>query len=469
MRHIDNCTMVIIDTLNYSKAIISLKNSLSECSFDRVLFLTDVQLDVPEAEVIIIPTIHSKDEYSQFVMKHLWEYITTDYVLITQQDSWILNGHLFPEELYEIDYAGALWLETDGLANGNGGFSWRSKRLCETVGKDDFINSATPEDVSHCRVYRSYLETKYGLKWASDELCERFSYELRAPIQRTFGFHSFFHPEYKEHIVLKRTASLGDLIMLELVIDYYAEKGLQVVIDTIPEFMQAFSRYRHKLIHISQMDVRIKPVRTISFDMAYEINPKQLVAKSYTDLTGENIPLRNSILNFPLDNNGSLFSKYILIHVDETGLNHRNCQGVNWDLVVSYYQRLGYQVFQTGKRMKEQVAPFINLSNIDMLMFMIAGADLFIGIDSSPLQMAVGLGTLAIGMFGSVNWRYRYLPTEKMIPLHTPCVKEDDDFCYHSETGTTGVTCKYNSDNPPCVQFNEWEIIRAANKLLKLN
>jgi len=134
MKKIERTTLLIIDCLKYGRAVTSLKKSMEKCSFDRVIFFTDIELEVEGVEVITIAPIKSKDEYSFFVLKDLFRYITTDFILLQQWDSWILESEEFDDRLYEVDYAGALWPEQDSLRNGNGGFSWRSKRLLDAVG-----------------------------------------------------------------------------------------------------------------------------------------------------------------------------------------------------------------------------------------------------------------------------------------------------------------------------------------------
>lgn len=465
---IKHVTLIAVDCVNYYLTIKSLRNCMDKCEFDKTIFCTDIDLKEEGIDVIKIDRINSKEEYSKFIIKELYKHFDTLYCLIVQHDGTILNADCWDERFYKYSYIGAKWNYPDGRNVGNGGFSMRSWKLQSILGTDDNIEIYSPEDEVISRLYRNYLEFNYDIQFPPETIADKFSFELNAPYQKTFGHHAYFHLPFKEHIILKRTAAAGDVIMLEPVISYYCDKGYQVVLDTLPQFMELFSRYKCKILHISEMDNRVKPIKCINFDLAYESKPKQLVLKSYIELTGENIPLRNSQLYFPVDGNAHLFERCILIHIDETGMPHRNCQGVNWNVVVAYYTKLGYLVFQIGKRMREQVAPYLNTTNIESLMFMLSGCSLLIGLDSSPLQIAVGLGTPAIGFFGSVNPALRYLPTDRLIPLHSPCVKPETDFCYHSEVGTTGVRCIYYEEHPPCVQFSEYEIIKEGNKLLNI-
>jgi hypothetical protein len=150
MRRIKDCTLIAIDTLNPGAAIASLRKSMAQCEFDEVILYTNVDIKLDGIRVAVINDIKSKDEYSEFILKQAWLAINTNYVLVSQHDSWVLNGDCFDERLYQYDYAGALWIEDDGLANGNGGLSWRSLRLMKIVAADDHINDTAPEDFAIC-------------------------------------------------------------------------------------------------------------------------------------------------------------------------------------------------------------------------------------------------------------------------------------------------------------------------------
>src|ERR1700678_1297518 len=156
MKKLSNASLVIIDCKNYGQALSALKKSMTKMAFEKVLFLTDI--DIPKLphgiEIKKISRIKSKDEYSAFCIKSLYKYIETDHFHLIQWDSEIIDGSLWDDDWYNYDYVAPLWpFETDGLSVGCGGFSWRSKRLHEILGTDDFILGTPPEDVTICRIY----------------------------------------------------------------------------------------------------------------------------------------------------------------------------------------------------------------------------------------------------------------------------------------------------------------------------
>src|SRR5690606_10731811 len=150
-----------------------------------VLFFTDKhprefkEEKSEQIEFCILPEpIKSKEEYSEFIITQLWRYVTTSHVLIIQHDGYVLDGSIWSDAFLEYDYIGAPWLHQDGRNVGNGGFSLRSKRLMHIMASDDFIQARHPEDEVIGRLYRGYLEGKYKIQFAPEEVAHRFSYEL---------------------------------------------------------------------------------------------------------------------------------------------------------------------------------------------------------------------------------------------------------------------------------------------------
>lgn len=465
MRHIGNCTLLAIDCYQYGSAVASLQKSMMQCYFEKVIFFTDIQIKLDGIEVIKIESLKSKDDYSHFVCKRLWEYIKTDFVIISQHDSWILDGSQFDERLYNIDYAGALWLESDGLANGNGGMSWRSRKLLEATGKDDFIKATAPEDVAICRVYRSYLEKTYNLKWASDEICEQFSFELREPKQPTFAFHSFFHQPYRPTVILKRSAALGDCIIMEPVMRYYYEQGYNVVLDMPPKFFDLYVQHSFPVKHISQFDKGRIPAKEISLDLAYEVKPRQSYLKSYFEFCGINDYELSRPQLYPLvDEKTKLFKKYACIHIDNRETPHRNVYGIDWQKVQRHLEALGYTVIQVGPNNHEKCGIEINTPSIGFLKFIIAGCDLFVGIDSGPASIAVAYNKPCVLFFGSVNPDYVHPDLTNVEIIQGNCEKA---YCWHSETKTAGMPCAFEGTpkSLQCCKSTYEQVVDAINKL----
>jgi ADP-heptose:LPS heptosyltransferase len=466
MIHLPTVTLLAIDCYNYGAATAALKKSIEQCKFASVKLLTDIDLELDGIEVVQIPTIKSKEQYSLFVIKELYKYFDTDYVLIIQHDGYVLDGKVWKDEFLEYDYIGAPWLYTDGRNVGNGGFSLRSKLLQHALATDKKIEIVSPEDEIIGRMYRYYLEENYAIKFAPQELAESFSFELREPNQKTFGFHSYFHHPYRPTVIIKRTAALGDVLLTEPVAKYYFTKGYNVVLDIPSNMFEMFTNHYFPVKHISQFDKgRITPEKIVNLDLAYEVKPRQNRLKSYFEFCGiKDYKLSRPIL-FPLVNEQTkLFKKYAVIHIDNKNMPHRNIFNVDWKAVKKHLEAYGYVVIQVGHEEHESIGIEINTPSIGFLKFVIAGCDLFLGIDSGPLNIAMAYNKPCVGFFGSVNPKYVHPDMEGLEIIQQPCIYQH---CYHNQISVTGVECIFDVKKPPCCIAETDQVIDAINNLHK--
>jgi tetratricopeptide (TPR) repeat protein len=196
MKYIPNTTLCCIDCLNHDAAVAALEYSLGQCQFDKALLLTDIPVESDKFEIKSIPRIASSQEYSLFVLKELYQYIDTEYVLLIQWDGFVTYGELWQEQFFDYDYIGAPWpWEAEGINVGNGGFSLRSKRLLEAL-QDPRAVSQGPEDEDICKRFRSWLENDYGIRFAPSNLARQFSFERGNYSGPSFGFHGMFNMHY---------------------------------------------------------------------------------------------------------------------------------------------------------------------------------------------------------------------------------------------------------------------------------
>lgn len=462
-------TLICVDCYSYGKAINALQKSLEQIKPSRAIFLTDIPIELDGIEVVQIESIKSKKAYSDFIVKQLYLYFDTLHCLIIQHDGYVLNGDCWDSSFLNFDYIGAAWLYTDGRNVGNGGFSMRSKKLQTILGTDETISVCHHEDDSICRLYRPYLEKTYGIKYADEQVADKFSFELREPISRTFGFHGYFHKPYKPTVILKRSAALGDIISLEPIMRYYYMKGYSIVLDVPESFFEIFLWHYFPIKHISKFDRgRITPEKEIDFDLAYEIKPRQNHIKSYFEIAGiYDYELSNPQL-LQHNDQPNFFNKYVCVHIDERETPDRNIYNIDWKKVEKHLHSMGYFVLQIGKNKHEKIGQEINTASVGVLKFIISGCDFFIGVDSGPAHIAMAYNKPCILFFGSVNPDYIYTDTSNAIILQGNC---DNSYCWHSENGgTSGVPCKYEGTKQhlQCCSTNTWEdVVDAINEFHK--
>jgi hypothetical protein len=415
--------------------------------------------------VINIKHLYSKDDYSKFMIKELGRYeFDTSHLLVIQADGYVLDGKEWTDDFLEYAYIGAPWLYVDSRNVGNGGFSLRSVKLHRSLAEDAFIQCYNNEDDVICRMYRGYLEKSYGIKFAPEELAHKFAFELHQPKQPTFGFHSFFHKPYVEPVVISRQAAMGDIIQLEPVLEYFHKKGHPVYLDTLPGFYELFAKHHFPVGNYAHFDKVIKH-RVINLDEAYEVNPRQLHLKSYFEFAGiKDYVLRNPKINVEIGPDNKMFKKYVVMHLDERDTPHRNTFDVNWQRVTNFLEDKGYTVIQIGLGEAPKVGLRFNAIG-NMLQWVIAGADLFLGVDSGPSHIAVATGRNCVLLFGSVNPAYIHADMQNIQVVQSPCPVQKDG-CWSSVVSNKGVPCEIDVARPPCCVHKTEEVIEKIKKLL---
>lgn len=173
-------------------------------------------LDIQFGEVKIITDelFRGIENYSRWYIKECAKFIDTEHVLIIHADGYVLNQMAWQNDWLQYDYIGATWWYKDNMNVGNGGFSLRSKKLLDIIANDPHITDLHPEDDRICRMYRPYLEQKYDIKYAPEEVANKFSIEAyNSPDNEyngQFGFHGK-HVKFNKYPHLKHY--LTDAIM----------------------------------------------------------------------------------------------------------------------------------------------------------------------------------------------------------------------------------------------------------------
>lgn len=452
MIHLPDVIMVAVTTKDYGNTIKAIHESLKHIKPAKVLLFTDVIYMDEAWQNIVIDRFKSVEDYNHFIFKKLGAFIETSHVLIIQHDGYVINGDAWDNEFLKYDYIGAPWTYTDGRNVGNGGFSLRSRRLHKVIQNDEF-EYTSPEDEKICRYYRQTLQNKYHIRFAPEEVAKKFSFEMQRPTNPTFGFHNYFHAPYKEPIVLKRTGAMGDVIMMEPVMEELHKQGYRVIIDTQEHYFPLFQRHFYPvelLKHVYHSGEDTSQFRVINLDMAYEVEPKSWAPGAYAKACGVNLKSRNPKLIW--NKKHKLFDRYIVLHTDDTDMPHRNVHGVDWIMLASEFEKFGYVVIRVGAG-NGYGGIKINTQSTDMLAWIIAGADYFIGIDSGCAQIAVACRVESFIFFGSVTPEYRYVMDDKIHVIQKQCPILNDG-CYHKVISTVGQDCEVNKERPPCITHN---------------
>jgi hypothetical protein len=171
--------------LNYQNKIVR---------FNSVKIFLTYEFNSPNIQTQIINRCDIND-YSDFCLYSISKHFDTDYVLIFQDDGFVLNHHLWDDEFFNYDYIGAPWpyslkWNSTDYRVGNGGFSLRSRALCEF--SKNLPESKNSEDAHLC-VYQRRMLNDANLKVAPVSVARKFSVERSIDddhtYSNTFGFH----------------------------------------------------------------------------------------------------------------------------------------------------------------------------------------------------------------------------------------------------------------------------------------
>lgn len=154
---IPKVSLIIIDTDVYKLAYRALKESISKFDFDEILIFSDNPEEWPGQQIILIPKINNFFQYNNFVINELIKYLKNDYFILMQYDGYVIDPSQFSDEFFKYDYIGAPWPWHKTNNIGNGGFSWRSKKLMEAVSSLGYSEeNREPEDDFICRTKRYF-------------------------------------------------------------------------------------------------------------------------------------------------------------------------------------------------------------------------------------------------------------------------------------------------------------------------
>ena len=203
---IPTVSLVSVACTKVPETIDAMRKCQAQMGFNRSVLFTHEDIQFPGIDVVKIDKLDYKG-YNEFVATKMWQWIGTDFVLLVQNDGYITDISKWDDEFMNYDYIGAPWpIPNDETTYrtpngklrrvGNGGFSFRSRRLLRapTILGLEFTDMGTGfphEDGFLCVHYGEVLENA-GIKFAPVELAAKFSTEVKVPeTVESFGKHRY--------------------------------------------------------------------------------------------------------------------------------------------------------------------------------------------------------------------------------------------------------------------------------------
>ncbi len=165
---------------------------MDQCNFGDAILFSNTPVE-GRFRNIAIPDFTSIHDYSLFCLRGMSGHIATDFALVVQWDGYIVDRSAWTNRFRRYDYIGALLPRPPGSPIvGNGGFSWRSRRLLQALLELPLVPDQN-EDVVISGLLRPALETDFDVRFAPPALAQRFSHESEGPARSTFGFHGMYN------------------------------------------------------------------------------------------------------------------------------------------------------------------------------------------------------------------------------------------------------------------------------------
>ena len=217
MINLKDVTLITVTSRNIEETIDALIYSTQKIKFGEIKFISHIKPDSLQrtASYEYCEELDSIKKYSYYMIYNLQNHINTKYCITFQHDGYILRPEKWSDEFFEWDYIGAPWPINpnayitpfgENIRVGNGGFSFRSKKLLEVpnhinipfeINVGNFykhMNANSYNEDGNICVHNRHLYEYMGCKFAPITTAAKFSQEiqvLEAYNIEPFGFHKF--------------------------------------------------------------------------------------------------------------------------------------------------------------------------------------------------------------------------------------------------------------------------------------
>lgn len=207
----NNMTITLLSVVTsedyIERTLKSMKISLDSKSFDDAIIICPKnEYKGPFHGILQINESVEWPDYSSWILKNLYKYITTDFAMCVQWDSCIINPELWDDRFLAYDYIAPPWSFNAINRVGCGGASLRSRRLLELCSTLPYAKTGNKEldneDYHFCITYYQYMVDN-GIRFAPIELARKFGVEhpiIESPHNyhdinsyNSFVFHSVYN------------------------------------------------------------------------------------------------------------------------------------------------------------------------------------------------------------------------------------------------------------------------------------
>lgn len=256
-------------------------------------------------------------------------------------------------------------------------------------------------------------------------------------------------------IVITRTYAIGDVLLTTPIIAALKEReptAKIVVRSKYPEIFESNPLVDQSLNVRDPFNVSGDMMR-IDLDMAYENRPGMPIVDAYAEAAGVALRDRHRHLMFYAKDHDVRWAQqsisrggapWCAIAPGPTTWRGKNWMPDRWATIAAFVRSCGYRVMLIGAEAVIPMDSDLDLRgkvSISQSAAALQCCDVFIGVDSLPMHLAMSQGVRSIGLFGATDSRLIFVDQNLGVSVHgnpkdAPCIG-----ARHRVSGSTHVDC----------------------------
>lgn len=242
---------------------------------------------------------------------------------------------------------------------------------------------------------------------------------------------------FNHSILIKRRGAHGDVLLITPIAEALKQKWGGSTITVATDYPEIFATHPFiKAVHTDKAGTDYDHV--FELDLAYENQPTTHIVEAYAKVCG--VDVANWKLHFFVPKEAREYSqqimvdeKWIAIHPGPTAWAGRNWPKENFEELAKQLRQQGWHIACIGSgdnwQLENANLNLVGKTSLERLAAIIENSDLFIGIDSLPMHLSQAAVRPTIGLFGTINPKYRLLDIPFIRGVHAdpekvPCVFE---------------------------------------------
>jgi hypothetical protein len=188
-------SLVILETRYHELAKLALQHWTRRINFNEVVVFSDKNILPGSKWIPVNPLLDENRDYGDILVRGMWPFIKTDYMILINWDTLLRDQSLWTEEFFDYDYIGSMWPWQAPHSDNTDhcGISWRSKKLLNAMRYPavESITDEIPYHVSHHM--EKIMREKFSIRISERDMDLRFVLELAQDDGNSFSVRGLWN------------------------------------------------------------------------------------------------------------------------------------------------------------------------------------------------------------------------------------------------------------------------------------